>query len=405
MTWTRSRRFIAFLGGLLIVIQTPILAWIFQVIVAPDQARRWADVVQGQSRDIFLLLVLATYFELTKREADKEDVARQNSALVDLWRLDQEAWSQRLTEGVERVQSLVAECEEQLTTQPLARMSPATLVKAALDRSYPGNTETTGYLATTVLPPDGQRRLEDVSVRMYLRDHPESNGHYILERDLELRANLPRYIVALTNKRALHEELQLSSPEITDTWTLPCNYSYEETRKNFMQDSEVYLRGQLSGATRAVKLSLQPLAEAEVQRICSVPSDPASFCLFVAEVPSSNGVLSIRNRVVMSKQVPLCSWNVDCPTFVRRITIDVEDFLAEWPDARFRFYPFMAATVDFTESVTRVARYEATVDNWLVRGQGIALVWGRGSYDDCDGSPPRPPPDEPRNHDPSLVGA
>ncbi len=99
--------------------------------------------------------------------------------------------------------------------------------------------------------------------------------------------------------------------------------------------------------------------------------------MYNADVPEQSGTL--RNFTVkMSHILPVNNaytyWASDRPLFLKSFSIDARHFPAnkKW---NFQFVPFLSNLPSALLVDNKNGLFEHPVNNWILRGQGICLIW------------------------------
>jgi len=236
-------------------------------------------------------------------------------------------------------------------------------------------------LLTSLLLPDRPIYYETL-IEIALIDAEDPNRYYY-QLKLTYSADVHEYVVGIVGEPALSEVVLSSCGTVTDVYSCSSDDDRDalaEKLAGSLDAVRLVDRGS-GGQTRHRPLRLSPTTPAETsdylgdwagaysERIKLLRTD-------VPPRPDGLARLVISQEFELSKQDHFCYWVADRPTFVRNLSVDLNRFRPLEPakEERITVYPFMMAGA--AESVSRPASlYSLAVENWLVRGQGIAVVW------------------------------
>lgn len=201
---------------------------------------------------------------------------------------------------------------------------------------------------------------------------------YQLEYSIETTANLDRFVVAVTNRSSLTDLLLAECPELSDSFT--CSSS--QSRRAFVakvntEDSPVSLwclDPSPRGSTKKKLLEFRTdLKSVRAQVLGDLSSDDREdITILSANLPGQAGAKRRIGCTYRDREMSLADhyafWKADRPTYVRRISLDAEHFAPE-----IRIHPMIGNIGQ--EIRWDGTRCDLTVENWLVKNQGIFLIW------------------------------
>jgi hypothetical protein len=289
--------------------------------------------------------------------------ARASQALEDFYAKPQHTLATLITQ-------LRADDEEPVNSTD----SPDDRFLISLQAHYP-NAPKLETLRSLIIPQ--KPTYHDMSVRLYLRDATTSPDAYELKYQVEFTASVEEFVVGLTTRATLGDLLIAECPQLSDTFT----FSTEAARASFAKNAITltYYDTTTTGRVSKRDLKLRPVTTANARKayLGGIPSQVArDVTLLRAAVPGSPSAPRHLEITVtshnMSRRDHYCFWIADRTSYVRRITVDFTRFTV--PDGeRPRLHPFLGTVAHEIKETD--AAYDIPVENWLVKDQGIMLIW------------------------------
>jgi hypothetical protein len=255
--------------------------------------------------------------------------------------------------------------------QQPATSDPHAAIYSGLTALYPGAAKL-DTLRELIVPHKPIYR--DMSVRFFLRDSSEPDN-YTLKYQIEYHTPLDEFVVALTTRATLGDLLIAECPRISDAFA----FSDDEARKAFVETGIqlTHYAPLPSGRTAKHDCKFRPVARTRRSLYLGdiEPSLAADVVLYAASIPGTHHERHLELTITserMSRHEHYCFWIADRPSYVRRITLDFSRFTLHDRD-RPHLHPFLG-TVSH-EIKDSDGAYDILLENWLVKDQGVMLIW------------------------------
>jgi hypothetical protein len=256
------------------------------------------------------------------------------------------------------------------TSDPAELADPQAAILAGLQALYPNGAKI-DTLRDLILP---QRPVyRDMTVRFHLWDG-DAPEVYTLKYQIEYFAATDEFVVALTTRATLGDLLIAECPRISDAFA----FSDDAAREAFAGSGIQLVHYDLlaDGRTARGKCEFRLVPARQRKRYLGdiTPELVSDVVLYAAQVPGTPNQerhleLTITSER-MSRSEHYCFWIADRPSYVRRITIDFSRLsLADHP----RLHPFLGAVSH--EITASDGAYDIMLENWLVKDQGVMLIW------------------------------
>ncbi len=222
----------------------------------------------------------------------------------------------------------------------------------------------------------------DTQIEIALID-AEDPGRYRYQLKLTFTASIREYVVGVVAEPALCDVLLSSSDGITDVYSCSSERDRDERAEVLTKspDAVRVLFQDKGGQTRQRALRLAPVEGAETAAYLGDWGKPHAdrVRLLRTEVPTRPDGLArliVLQEFELSKEDHFCYWVADRPIYVRSMSVDLHQFqpLDAAKRGRITVHPFMMAGVADPVSAP-ASLYSLAVENWLVRGQGVTIVW------------------------------
>lgn len=236
-------------------------------------------------------------------------------------------------------------------------------------------------LASMIL--GGRPTLTDVEVSIVLEDDTEQPDHFYCETKMDFRISTDEFLVAAAPRPGLCELVLAECPRVADVYGCTNERERDELVKTLTTDVNSLILVETTGEghrkERVLKFVSVADSEEREQYIGNISDQyRESIALVKAILPENlRQPLHLRSikRSRHERNNHFCFWEADRPTFVKSITIDAENFSgSEERDRVITVQPFMLASVSEALLSDKSVR-TLPVDNWLVRGQGISVIW------------------------------
>lgn len=218
--------------------------------------------------------------------------------------------------------------------------------------------------------------LRECRVHLWLtRDFTAADADrtYLRKYRISFQAELDRFVFATVRTSELADVLFLRGPDVTELCMVSRDADFASATEALMKAGPVRSGGKPL-QFRRYEGRLDPLLTSGPYRRGS------DFEVFEADVPKAddgrwrNFVVETMRRVE-HPQFGRHHWVADRPLFLRDITIDVSAFPGR-DKLEFDLIPFLGSVDDIGPSDFRAGEVVVHVNRWLVRGQGICLLWG-----------------------------
>jgi hypothetical protein len=375
----RKLLFFATILGVLALANTGFPKVGFGWVVNEAQAKAWADSLRGNSKDFLLILVLTAYIDLVRSRIKSDEVIQIGEGLVSLVDIHHSMIDERLSNYRDEIAAIVDSAIKVESGHALDTIAPNQLLATALGRKLQAHPESYPLLISAVLGHDQGPIFTEMSVDMALSPHPQSTDHYIIRQSVRSETPFDEYVLALALQLTDGEHVLMNCPSVVTCWIALDKYSFEHTTKLILEEgkADLLLRN-LGGDISRVssRLTVVDPAEYPIYVGREYESLHDSVRLFRAvDLKKSSGstTLATHTTAVLPRSPGFFAFTVDAPTFVKSILFDVGSFQKE--ATNFRLIPFMGATTSIQVSPTAQGKLWADVNNWLIRGQGVCLVW------------------------------
>ena len=185
--------------------------------------------------------------------------------------------------------------------------------------------------------------------------------------------------LAFTSNATLSNVITAQCPGITDVFAFSDQAGQETQVAEYLEKpSVVYVSGRLNRHDPPRRVPLQLRRSTSTERIQKLGPDLAQnghVTVLVADLPNGMTVNSfeVTMESVMRLDDHYCYWLADRTQYVDRIEIDVSHFKPA-ADDRLSLrpcLPTLGQVISLNDGV-----YLFDVGTWLMRGQGVVLVWG-----------------------------
>jgi hypothetical protein len=222
----------------------------------------------------------------------------------------------------------------------------------------------------------------DAAVDLTLVDSDNDSDRYIYRLSLTFTAELTEYVVGYVCRSHLTDTLLVGSKLVTDVYSFSTERARDECVKRFSGSLDVVtlVTARSDGRTVNKGLRMEAVPKNEYKTYLGDEYDKhgRDIKLLRADLPASRSParLKVVQEFGLDKSDHFCYWVADRPIFLRQLRVDTRQFTPPGSGRGWRvtLQPFMMATNAELALHLDGAMSEET-DNWLIRGQGFAVVW------------------------------
>lgn len=248
-------------------------------------------------------------------------------------------------------------------------------VESALAHYYRPAAPSLRTLAQLVVPAGSP--FYDTDITLALEDGPDAD-FYCLTYTLEATTQLDDVVIALTTRASLTDLLLAECPDLTDSFTCSDedgSTAFIEGLTSKQPPIEVWcLVNSPSGATERKPIPLLRVSDTERDSFLSRldSSSSSEVILLKGRLPGARGSMRRIAHCICDPRMRVAEhyafWLADRPTFVRRIVVNAFSFTPP-----VHIHP-MIGNVAYEWEWTK-ERCDVSVNNWLVKNQGVFLTW------------------------------
>lgn len=226
----------------------------------------------------------------------------------------------------------------------------------------------------------GQRQpVSEVTIDITLRDDLTNSDRFILTYRNCLVGPIPDYAVAIVSSPELVDHILARYPKIIDVWSTG-GLPIPETVPAFISTATLVSRPvNLNGVGDPVHHRLSRVDNAGAKKyVGDLLTAYPEIQVFACDIPlGSTGKARVHAEfsIGAKKDRHCCYWIAEGAMFVQRITVDYSLFTFGDGPCLVRVFPFMANVDTASRHDKSAKRFEAMIDNWLVKGQGVMVVW------------------------------
>lgn len=230
-------------------------------------------------------------------------------------------------------------------------------------------------LADTILP--DRPPYTDVTVTCTLTDVIDDAERYQLRTTLAFTATISEYVLAVTSSAIAADRLIAECPRISDFRTCSGPEDMAGFQKAIVERALPIFTLTEDVRGRAIQ-SLLPMSKVEdgnraayLGRLTDELAD--HVVLYRGTISTQPVTIRLLSTVAspMHRSDHYCYWLADRPMYIRTLQFDTASFSAA--SRGFTFQPFLGC-LGFDIRNTDGA-YRVDLENWIVRGQGVMLVW------------------------------
>jgi hypothetical protein len=242
--------------------------------------------------------------------------------------------------------------------------------------------ELSGHEETAILGAVVGARLPayEASIDLAMCDHRDP-ALFVWRNRTNLVATSEDYVLALVEEAELVDLLVATCPRVKDVWSTG-GIPLARAEKQLKETMRVVSRPIDEYGTRPpVTHTLIPVApEDKLAYLNGLPEDVLEMVsLFAAEIKAgATGRVKIHTEAALTlpKNRNCCRWFAERAMEVHKITCDYSQFSYGNGNFECRLFPFLGTVSTMAEHDKERRRFELQVDNWVVKGQGIMIVWG-----------------------------
>ena len=318
---------------------------------------------------LVVLFVLSFYVESRPFKHLEDQIASARDEQQRFW-----------THEFSRLQSSLAAMHRDQLTFLAAQVQLADLLKAH-EMVHVGN------LTDLILP-----RLApvlDANIRIDLwspNGGSADDDLYYLDYIGSFELRQPEYVVGVVNSKAHLDRLRDANAPIHDIFVLAASTPLEDSSVG-----EIVEQYRIQCRYRRSDVSATVYERAPIEKITDVTTvwkpvgaeDEFPLLLLRATFPqvTSKELLGVelRYRLILSKREGFCFWTASYPIYVETISLDASR-LRGIRDHRFeRFLPNFDR--EGTSDVAHNKVYRVRVENWVLKGHGVVLMWQSDTTD------------------------
>ena len=250
----------------------------------------------------------------------------------------------------------------------------------ALSRHYL-NREDLSPLGSLIIP--DRPVYYDVMVEMQFHDDPSSTDHLLYDSTVTFTAELNEYVMGIVDKPGLCDVLLGECQHITDIFSCSDKASRQRKAQELARSADTVSLTErtTAGKTRLRPVPLEPIKQKDYGRYLEHLADGHrnDVSLLQGRLPDTAlplPRLTVSQRLHLDKADHFCYWVADRPMYIRRFDIDLSRFTPSISgrDGIVTVQPFMMAGAT-QATLDKNPHISLAIENWLVRGQGIAVIW------------------------------
>lgn len=226
----------------------------------------------------------------------------------------------------------------------------------------------------------GRRQpVREVTIDITLRDDPEDGDRFIFTNRTCLVGPISDFAAAVVSSPELVDHILARYPRIIDVWSTG-GLPIAQTVPAFLSTATLVSRPvNLEGVGDPVHHRLSRVENADAKKyVGDLLTAYPEVQIYACDIPlGSTGKARVHAEFSIGamKDRHCCYWIAEGAMFVQRITVDYSLFTFGNRPCLVRIFPFMANVDTASRHDKSAKRFEAMVDNWLVKGQGIMVVW------------------------------
>jgi len=219
----------------------------------------------------------------------------------------------------------------------------------------------------------------DVNVS-YKLSNSDTAEKYSLRYQYEFSSSDCTFYIAFLTSSDLQDQLTASTDLFFDMFVFSDTEGLDENVRRMHKDG-FYIKAitKNDGTTVEVKAKFKKIPEASYSQLLPSWFNKSTDDILIYKASFSpqkeNSVKYVYSQVYsMDISDNYCYWVSDRTLFLEKIKIDLESFLDSSAD--FTFQPFLANSVRTdTLRIRGQDIYELNVHNWVVKGQGVLIIW------------------------------
>jgi len=320
---------------------------------------KWSDPIVNfikiNTQGLIIILLLSIYLEYIKKPDDKilhlkSDLLKELPNMI----------KQTLMAG-----GFISEGEDQA-------------ILTRILKAHYGEDVNVNNLANTVL--SSRVFYTDVSVSNKLIGHKENPELYDLEYEIDFKASINEFVIALVCSSHLQDRISSSCTKINDVLVFSSQSSFVDNVnkiKNSEQSFRVVIES-TEGLSNHRNCKFNEVNKNEYRNyLHDIHEDEfKNISLLRAKIPSDvkiiNYLLSLTFK--MHKEDHYCYWVADRPMYLNKIGFDATQL--NYKDKTvFIFQPFFMNLSGIIQNPSQSSIFSLDVHNWVVKGQGAFLTW------------------------------
>jgi hypothetical protein len=211
-------------------------------------------------------------------------------------------------------------------------------------------------------------------------DPPVDNKLYYLDYSGSFEIRQPEYVIGVVNAKAHLDRLRDANAPIHDIFVLSSATSLEDRSVD-----EIVSQYGIQCRYRRTDVSATVYDRAPIEKIVNMgdiwtpgdPQDEFPLLLLRATFPhvaaDQTFVVELRYQLLLSKREGFCFWAASRPIYVETISLDASRLTGTHSHRFERFLPNFdrGGTSDVADNNV----YRVKVENWVLKGHGVMLMW------------------------------
>lgn len=248
-------------------------------------------------------------------------------------------------------------------------------IRFFLERVY-GNDPHLADLAESVI--SSKPVLYESRLEIAFQDSPRSDSLYIRHNKLSFDADFDQFTLGFARTAAIAERLIHDGPDMTEVVVADHEPLFARSVENILKSRPVHVNGDPLEFVRPANLKALPSRGSPIK-------EGEDYLIVTSTVPKSR-TGNPRRHMVIEYQLTgdrLAGhhyWIADRPMFVREISIGLIG-LTGIDRIQFEVLSFLGSVEDIGELNLDKGKISIHVDHWLLRGQGICVIWRQAKND------------------------
>lgn len=377
LAWVRLV-FLVIAVSLIVYVQSELFPLTLRGVLGPEGASTTAERFRQNSPAVIVALIIAFYLDVVRKKIDRQEEAGSRTRQERLH-----------SDTLAAIDSKMDHLHSQIRAGAVESISAVELIEMGLGKAFPAESRRLDNLAKGIIGPPGAGPITDCTIRHKLVIIQEFPDCVVIERWQTARWPMDRYIIALTSTYEANEWLAFACPSINDNWIVGAHGLLDVNAQLQERYSYVEVVPSSDDHGRSVRCKLERLDESESIAILGSEAERYAdqLIVFSANIPKTADPITVYTQCCRPLGTSYLFWAADCPTYVEEISFDIHDLQKLLHGYHFEVVPFMgyAGDMEVIESENVLA---SKPRNWLLKGQGLILVWYSESTDGTIGDSP-----------------